>query len=177
MTDVMAMRFLYITILSIVVLLVPIHMYGQHSTLTIGSQSIQTHKMRSVAPMRANRVVIDRNVDVTNNTYGIYSTSMELYTKSKVRRVAQPVVLDGSSAGGQSLWVSSSNVGAISQIGGSEVSSASVMYGLVGPGVPDVPEGEVIPLDLEWDVIVLLLMMALGYSGIVCKRSIRIHNN
>lgn len=168
----MAMKKLYITILAIVLWL-PISVCGQQSVVLVGSSSVQTYKMRSVAPMRVSRAIEKQKTDIEDpNTYGIYNTSMELYTKSKIRRTTQSVVLGGSSSNGISLWTSSSHLEGVSQISGNEVGAVSLMYGLAGPGVPNVPEDEIIPLELDREVILLVLMMALGYAGILYKRSV-----
>lgn len=171
----MIMKNLYITILALFALLTPTSVFGEHTLsnelVPVCSQSIQSYKMRSVAPMRTNQMTGNQAVEKSVNTVSTYNTSMELYTKSKVRKTTQSAVsVAGTGANTTSLWTSSLNPIGENQPNISIASSAPTMYGLVGPGVPDVPEDEIIPLGLEWDVLFLMILMAFVYAIFVARK-------
>lgn len=171
----MVMKNLYITILVFVALLTPVSVFGEHTLsnelVPVCSQSIQSYKMRSVAPMRTNQITEIQGVEKSVNTARTYSTSMELYTKSKLRKTTQSAVsVACSGANTTSLWTSSLNPIGENQPNMSIASSAPTMYGLEGPGVPDVPEDEIIPLGLEWDVLFLMILMAFVYAIFVARK-------
>ena len=145
------MRYVY-TILLVLLALIPIRVLGQYYDRPLQiNPTLHPYQMQSVAPMSGSNQTEDEDDGLGNG-----------YNRSRfVMRWSTELM--------------STNTLEANELSFYDVSPAddSGSGGLTGPGVPWVDDSETLPLDMGWDVVLLMLLLALTYSfGVVKKAKI-----
>lgn len=151
------MKKIYITIIAFILLIAPVFA-KPYTTYPIGAHKPHTFPMRSIAPMREYKVDKQNRSnenDEYSNGYGIAAIHTDSLAKYRVTNIGGGIIPILSDE--QLTYARTSNKSNNNRMGGRPG----------GSGVPDLST----PLEMSWDVIVLIIVSGLIYALWISKKT------